>query len=190
VDRSRDASRQATPLNARHREPAQTRRASPPVRIQLSQNRSRGFNGAASTLASVPHCRIATMTKLTSLPERALELASQAGDNFKHLVPHAGKWLEAGAKLGVLKSGARVAGMFVRRNPAVTIAAAAGAGLLWYAARRRAKQAENGAPIEGSAKRVEARRGDASTSGSRRSTTAARKRTRATSGNGSQKSAD
>lgn len=113
------------------------------------------------------------MSKFNSLPERALELASQVGDNFKHVVPQAGKWLEAGAKLGVLKSGARVAGVFVRRNPAVAIAAAAGAGLLWYAARRRAKQAES-APIEGSAKRVDARRGDAS--GNRRNASAARKR--------------
>lgn len=118
------------------------------------------------------------MSKFTSLPERALELASQVGDNFKHVVPQAGKWLEAGAKLGVLKSGARAAGLFVRRNPAVAVAAAAGAGLLWYAARRRAKRAaENGGEaIEGTAKRVDARRGDASSS--RRTTSAARKRTR------------
>ena len=118
------------------------------------------------------------MSKLTSLPERALELVSQVGDNFRHVVPYAGKWLEAGAKLGVLKSGARVAGGLVRRNPVVAIAAVAGAGLLWYAARRRAKQAQNGT-IEGSAKRVDARRGDASSN--RRSTSAARKRTRASS---------
>ncbi len=128
------------------------------------------------------------MSKLTSLPERALELASQAGDNFKHLVPHAGKWLEAGAKLGVLKTGARVASVFVRRNPVVTVAAAAGVGLLWYAARRRAKQAEKGA-IEGSAKRVDARRGEASNSGARRTSAAARKQSRASS-NGTHKAAD
>jgi hypothetical protein len=115
---------------------------------------------------------MSTMSKFTSLPERALELASQVGDNFKHVVPHAGKWLEAGAKLGVLKKGALVAGMFVRRNPGVTIAAAAGAGLLWYAAHRRAKRAENEA-IEGTSKRVDARRGDASASGARRSSSAA-----------------
>lgn len=119
------------------------------------------------------------MSKFTSLPERALELASQVGDNFKHVVPHAGKWLEAGAKLGVLKNGARIAGMFVRRNPAVTVAAAAGAGLLWYAAHRRAKRAESNDAIEGSAKRVDARRGDASNSGTRRTGSAARKRARA-----------
>jgi hypothetical protein len=116
------------------------------------------------------------MSTLTSLPERALEIASQVGDSIKHVVPHAGKWLETGAKLGVLKHGTRVATTFARRNPVVAIATAAGAGLLWYAARRRAKQAESGA-IEGTAKRVDARKGDAS--GNRRTTTAARKRTRA-----------
>ncbi|MFD0739663.1 hypothetical protein ACFQZQ_10270 [Lysobacter koreensis] len=114
------------------------------------------------------------MSKLTSLPERALELANQVGDGLKHVVPHAGKWLETGAKFGVLKSGVRVAGMFVRRNPAIAVATAAGAGLLWYAARRKAKQAQNGGAIEGSAKRVDARRGDATAT--RRKSTTARKR--------------
>ena len=117
------------------------------------------------------------MSKFNSLPERALELASQVSDSFKHVVPHAGKWLEAGAKLGVLKQGTRVAGLFVRRNPVVAVAAAARAGLLWFAARSRAKKAANGT-IEGTAKRVDARKGDASSN--RRTTTAARKRTRAT----------
>ena len=43
------------------------------------------------------------MTRLTSLPERALELASVMGDNLRHAVPavghSAGKWLETGVKL-------------------------------------------------------------------------------------------
>lgn len=103
------------------------------------------------------------MTKLTSLPERALELASTVGDNLRHAVPavtqHAGQWLETGVKLGALKSGARVAGTFVRRNPVLVAAAVAGAGLLWYAAKRRARQAEegNGEAIEGQSRRVQAR---------------------------------
>lgn len=120
------------------------------------------------------------MISLTSLPERALLLATSVGDKLGDAVPHASKWLETGAKLGALKGGARVAGMFVRRNPVIAIATAAGAGLLWYAARRKAQQAAQ-APIEGRAKRVEARRADA-TSTPRRKTTA-RKRT-TTSGNG------
>ena len=108
--------------------------------------------------------------KLQTLPDRALVLAGQVGDGFRHLVPDgAGKWLEAGAKLGALKSGTRIAGTFVRRHPAAMAATVAGAGLLWYLARRRARQAEDGV-IEGSATRVEARRGG---NGSRR--TAAKK---------------
>jgi hypothetical protein len=109
------------------------------------------------------------MNTIESISERALELASSVGDNMRHALPRAGQLLDAGAKLGVVKSGARVAATFARRNPAVIAAAVAGAGLLWYAARRRAKRAEQGngkgETIEGSARRVEAKRGD----GARRS---------------------
>jgi hypothetical protein len=115
------------------------------------------------------------MNALTNLPERALELASQVGHGIKDAVPNrALKWVETGAALGALKTGTRVATRMVRRNPAIAVAAAAGAGLLWYAAHRRAKQAENGA-IEGTARRVEAKR--ASGNGTRkRKTTSARSR--------------
>lgn len=113
------------------------------------------------------------MNRIESISERALELASSVGDNMRHALPHAGQWLDAGAKLGVLKSGARVAGTFVRRHPAVIAATVAGAGLLWYAAHRRAKRAEQdngkGRTIEGSARRVEAKR---SGDGARRARTA------------------
>jgi len=104
------------------------------------------------------------MSKLSDLPERALELASAVGDNLRHAVPsvtqHAGKWLETGAKLGVVKGGVQVAGKFARRNPVLVAAAVAGTGLLWYAAKRRARNAENGSgeAIEGSSRRVEAQR--------------------------------
>lgn len=105
------------------------------------------------------------MNRIESISERALELASSVGGNVRHALPRAGQLLDAGAKLGVLKSGARVAGKFVRRNPVVIAAAVAGAGLLWYAAHRRAKRAEQGegkahGAIEGSARRVEARKGN------------------------------
>lgn len=107
------------------------------------------------------------MNRIESISERALELASSVGDNMRHALPRAGQLLDAGAKLGVLKSGARVAGTFVRRHPAMIAATVAGAGLLWYAAHRRAKRAEQGngkgKAIEGSARRVEAKRsGDGS----------------------------
>ncbi len=98
------------------------------------------------------------MNALTRLPERALDLASQVGSGLRDAVPdRAIKWVETGAALGALKTGSRVATRLVRRNPMIAVAAAAGAGLLWYAARRRAKQAESGT-IQGTATRVEAKR--------------------------------
>ena len=52
------------------------------------------------------------------------------------------KWVETGAALGALQAPAPASRRkLVRRNPAIAVAAAAGAGLLWYAARRKAKQA-------------------------------------------------
>ena len=114
------------------------------------------------------------MNTLTRLPERAMELASQMGDGLKDRVPdRAIKWIETGAALGVLKTGTRVATRFVRRNPVVAVAAAAGAGLIWYAARHRAKQAANGQgndAIEGKATRVEAKRVNGNASRRRTST--------------------
>lgn len=120
------------------------------------------------------------MNKLDSLPERALELFNQVGDGLRSAIPNgAGKWLETGAKLGALKTGTRVAGSFIRRNPAVAVAAAAGAGLLWYVAWRKARQAENGA-IEGSATRVDARRVNGGGTRSRATKRSTRSRARAT----------
>ena len=98
------------------------------------------------------------MSLLERLPDRALDLATQVGEGIKSRVPgRAMKWIETGAALGAAKTGARVATRIVRRNPAVAVAAVAGAGLLWYAAHRRARQSEN-APIEGQSRRVEAKR--------------------------------
>ncbi len=110
---------------------------------------------------------------LSTLPERALQLATQVGAGIKDAVPDkAIKWVETGAALGALKTGSRVATKLVRRNPALAVAAAAGAGLHWDAARRRAKQAQqagNGA-IEGKATRVEAKRSNGSTRAKRGTT--------------------
>lgn len=115
------------------------------------------------------------MTKLEYIPERALLLANQFGDNLRQVVPpHAGKWLNAGMKLGAVKAGTRVAGKAVMRHPGAMVAVAAGAGALWYLARRRAKRAENGnGTIDGQSTRVEAKRGNGTG-------TTARKRTRKT----------
>ena len=56
-------------------------------------------------------------TKLIALPERAMELVERWGGQAMDLVPRADKWLETSAKIGVLKSGSKVAMKFVRRNP-------------------------------------------------------------------------
>ncbi|WP_205289361.1 hypothetical protein [Lysobacter sp. TY2-98] len=102
------------------------------------------------------------MSTLDRLPSRMLDLASQAGDHLSHLGPRASEWLDAGAKLGALKTASKVGVKVVRRNPVIFGAALAGAGLLWYAARRRAKRAENGNgdAIEGRSRRIETRSGD------------------------------
>ncbi len=102
------------------------------------------------------------MSVIERLPDRALELATQVGEEIKSRVPdRALKWVETGAAIGVVRSGAKVATRFVRRNPVIAVAAVAGAGLLWYAARRRAQQAEDGA-IEGQSRRVAAKRANGS----------------------------
>ena len=113
------------------------------------------------------------MSKLESLSGRALEIAGSVGDTLKNNVPdRAMKWIQTGAALGALKAGSRVAGKFVRRNPAVTVAAAAGAGLLLYMVRRQQKKSRNGA-IEGRSTRVEAKK--AGTASSARTRTASKR---------------
>lgn len=114
------------------------------------------------------------MSKLGNAQDRALELIGEIGDGLRKAVPgKAMQWVETGAAIGAVKTGTRLATTFVRRNPVLATAAIAGAGLLWLAARRRAKQAESG-PIEGTATRVEAKQGN----GSKRRTT---RKARATS---------
>ncbi|GAB6195325.1 hypothetical protein [Lysobacter xanthus] len=102
------------------------------------------------------------MNTLDSLSERALDLAGRAGDTLSGLKPRASSLLDTGLKLGAARAGARAGLMVVRRNPVIAVATLAGAGLLWYAARRRARRAEdgNGQTIEGSARRIAARNGD------------------------------
>jgi hypothetical protein len=117
------------------------------------------------------------MNRIDSLYDGARGLATMVGSNVKD----AGKWLDAGAKLGALKGGAKVASKLAKRHPVLLAATAAGAGLLWYAAHRRAKRAEQGnghATLEGSARRVEAKRAG----------TPAKRTTRATKGRGTTRS--
>ncbi len=112
------------------------------------------------------------MNQLTKLPERAMDLAGQVGSGLRGAVPaKAVQWVETGAALAALKTGGRVATRFVKRNPAIAAAAVAGAGLLWLAARRRAKRRDEDAG-DGSShgtegrrtRRVEARRAPRTTS--------------------------
>ena len=103
------------------------------------------------------------MGKFDKAQDRARELIGEIGDGLRKRVPDkAIQLIETGAALGVVRTGTRVAATFARRNPVLVGAAVVGAGLLWYAAHRRAKQAETG-PIEGSATRVEAQPGKART---------------------------
>lgn len=68
--------------------------------------------------------------------------ASNLGQGFKGGLPEAAiKWMETGAALAAMRTGSKAATGFVRRHPALTVAAVAGAGLLLYAAsKRRAKR--------------------------------------------------
>ncbi len=100
------------------------------------------------------------MSRLTIITDRALELASQAGASFKNVVPSAETLLKTGAAFGTVKAGAKVTGSFVRRHPVATVAAAAGVGLIAYAWYRKRKQAAQAAPIEGQARRIEARKAE------------------------------
>lgn len=104
------------------------------------------------------------MSKLGNAQDRALELIGELGDGIRKAVPgSAMKWVETGAALGAVRTGTRIAGKLVRRNPVLAGAAIAGAGLLWFAARQRAKKHAAGEPIEGTATRVEAKRGNGAT---------------------------
>ena len=94
------------------------------------------------------------MSKFDRTQDRAMELIGEIGDGLRKRVPDkALQWVETGAALGALRAGSKVAGGFVRRNPVLVGAAVAGAGLLWLAARQRARKQ---ALIEGRSTRVHA----------------------------------
>ncbi|MDH5832361.1 hypothetical protein [Luteimonas kalidii] len=100
------------------------------------------------------------MSRLDSYSGKMMDLVGQVGDSLRTSLPgSAGKWLQTGAALGAAKAGTRVVGTLVRRNPAVLVAAAAAAGVAWYAVHRhRRKQEANDAVIEGQSRRIDARR--------------------------------
>ncbi|NDK39507.1 hypothetical protein DT603_11705 [Pseudoxanthomonas gei] len=118
------------------------------------------------------------MSKLTPITDRVMDLVSQAGTSLSHVGPSATKLLQTGAAMGAMKTGGRVAIKLVRRNPVVAIAAALGVGVLAYAARRKRKQDEANAPIEGRSRRIEAKRVNG-TGKTRKSTASAKRAPRA-----------
>ncbi len=124
------------------------------------------------------------MSKLTTITDRALELASQAGTSLKHAVPSADKLLQTGAALGVAKTGGRLAVGFVRRNPAVAVATGLGVGLLALAAYRKRKRDEANGTIEGKSRRVEARKVNGKASTARKTGTPRKPRSTARSTEG------
>lgn len=98
------------------------------------------------------------MSKLGELSERALDLVEQAGGKLKLGGDAAGKLLQTGAALGVVRTGAKAATGFVRRNPVVAVAAGVGVGLLAFAAYRRRKRAQMEGSTEGPHRRIDPRR--------------------------------
>lgn len=102
------------------------------------------------------------MSRLDSFSGKMMDLAGQVGDSVRNTLPSGtGKWLQTGAAIGVAKSGSRAVGSFVRRNPAVVVAVAIGAGAAWYALHRyrRKQQASGGGEVfEGQSRRIEPRR--------------------------------
>jgi len=98
------------------------------------------------------------MSRLGELSDRALDLVEQAGEKLKLGGDAAGKLLQTGAAVGVMRSGAKVATGFVRRNPVVAVAAGVGVGLLALAAYRRRKRAQMLGSTEGPHRRIDARK--------------------------------
>lgn len=93
------------------------------------------------------------MSAIHDLAGRGAAIVEQARKVFDAAPPNVKDFLKTGAALGVARTGARVAGGFVRRNPGLMIAAAVvGAGVLAYSAyRKRAVTPSKGDVIEGEA---------------------------------------
>jgi len=110
------------------------------------------------------------MSKMTIITDRALELAGQAGAGLRHAGASlrgagsgAEQWIKTGAALGAAKAGFNVARGTVRRHPVAiaTAAAVVGAGVLAYVLYRKRREQQLQAPIDGEARRVGTRQGNA-----------------------------
>lgn len=105
------------------------------------------------------------MSAIEDLADRGAAIVEQARKVFDAAPSGVKNVFKTGAALGVARTGARMAGGFVRRNPGLILAAAVvGAGVLAYSAyRKRTAGAPSGRadrePIEGEAVEVPKRRG-------------------------------
>ena len=103
--------------------------------------------------------------KFEALSDKAVSLMSQAGDSLRDAIPgSAEKWMKSGLAIGAARSGTKLAGSFVRRNPAIIAASAI--GVAWAIAYQYRKRKQANA-VEGSSRRIEPNR-SARKSGSRR----------------------
>jgi uncharacterized membrane protein YdfJ with MMPL/SSD domain len=104
------------------------------------------------------------MSAIQDLAGRGAAIVEQARKVLDAAPPNVKGLLKTGAALGVARTGARVAGGFVRRNPGLMLAAAVvGAGVLAYSAYRKraavsSNDAANNDAIEGEAVEVPAQR--------------------------------
>ena len=94
------------------------------------------------------------MGRLDKAQDRARELIGEIGDGLRKRVPDkAVQLIETGAALGAVRTGAKVASGFVRRNPVLATVLVVGAAAWWLAARHRARQRAGGQVYEGTASR-------------------------------------
>ena len=87
------------------------------------------------------------MNAIDRLSERGTSLVGHARQTLESGASHLPKWMEAGAMLGVAKTGVRAATTLARRNPGLAITlGVVGAGVLAYRYYRKRAQAHD-APV-------------------------------------------
>jgi hypothetical protein len=118
--------------------------------------------------------RIPPMSRLDSISDKVMDLVGHMGDSIRDGIPsRAGTLVRTGAALGMAKTGSRVAGHFVRRNPAVLLATVVGVGAAWYAVHRYRRKQQAGETLEGRARRIQPNREARESASSQSQTTGA-----------------
>lgn len=106
--------------------------------------------------------------KFEALSDKAMSLFDQASDSLRDAIPgSAEKWMKSGLAIGAARSGTKIAGGFLRRNPAIIAASAVGVGVAWAIAYQYRKRQQTKA-VEGSSRRIEPNRSSGRKNGSRR----------------------